>query len=300
MSDVKTGLSRRGFLKAGAAGVAIKISLLSSATQAELIETPPRRGADWLAPGGKPKYRLDAIAKVTGGKTFTRDYRARDLEGWPKEQAHAFMLNATRVDRVFDGVDLGLLGDELKPDRLVLHKDLVADGVAMPAPWPGFYGDVFFVPKGQTARLLGQPVAMLIYHDFARYDAAKRKLRFNDKVVRYGAKGPSTTPGPYGAARYVRIDGGSPDAEDRYSALKDTTIRTGFKGNEPQWPTPGTVTRWRGAWRRPPRSSARSPMPATTCWCCGAPIRPSRPMPRRWRLTTAMSGTSAERESCMR
>ncbi|MFC5395027.1 xanthine dehydrogenase family protein molybdopterin-binding subunit [Bosea vestrisii] len=235
---MKADLSRRSFLKAGAAGIAVKISLLPSATQAELIETPPRPGADWLS-GGKPKYRLDAIAKVTGGKTFTRDYRARDLDGWPKEQAHAFMLHATRVDRVFDGVDLALLGDELKPDRLVLQEDLVADGVAMPAPWPGFYGDVFFVPKGQTARLLGQPVAMLIYHDFARYDAAKRKLRFNDKVVRYGAEGASTTPGPYGAARYVRIDGGNPDAEDRYSALKDTTIRAGFKGTQPQWPAPG-------------------------------------------------------------
>ncbi|MGE7472221.1 xanthine dehydrogenase family protein molybdopterin-binding subunit [Bosea sp. NPDC003192] len=236
---MKTQLSRRNFLKAGGiAGIAIKVSLLPAVTQAELIETPPRPGADWLA-GGKPKYRLDAIAKVTGGKTFTRDYRARDLEGWPKEQAHAFMLHATRVDRVFDGVDLSLLGDELKPDRLVLQEDLIADGVAMPAPWPGFYGDVFFVPKGQTARLLGQPVAMLIYHDFARYDAAKRKLRFNNKVVRYGVEGPSTTPGPYGAARYVRIDGGNPDAEDRYSALKDTTIRAGFKGTEPQWPAAG-------------------------------------------------------------
>lgn len=234
---MKTGLSRRGLLKAGAVGIAIKVSLLPFATQAELIETPPRPGADWLGAGGKPKYRLDAIAKVTGGKTFSRDYRARDLGGWPQEQAHAFMLNATRVDRVFDGVDLGLLGEDLKPDRLVLHDDLVADGIAIPVP--GFYGDVFFVPRGQTARLLGQPVAMLIYHDFARYDAAKRKLRFSDKVLRYGAEGPSTTPGPYGAARYVRIDGGNPDAEDRYSALKETTIRAGFKGAEPQWPAPG-------------------------------------------------------------
>jgi CO/xanthine dehydrogenase Mo-binding subunit len=236
---VKAGLSRRSFLQAGAAGVAIKVSLLPSPTQAELIQTPPRPGADWLAAGGKPKYRLDAIAKVTGGKSFSRDYRARDLAGWPKEQAHAFTLKATRVDRVFDGVDLGLLGDDLKPDRLVLHEDLVTDGIAMPAPWPGFYGDVFFVPKGQTARLLGQPVAMLIYHDFARYDAAKRRLRFNDKAVRYGAAGPPTTPGPYGAARYVRIDGGSPEAEDRYSSLKETTIRAGFKGEEPQWPAAG-------------------------------------------------------------
>jgi hypothetical protein len=40
-----------------------------------LIETPPRPGSDWLKPSGKPKYRLDAIAKVTGEKTFARDYR---------------------------------------------------------------------------------------------------------------------------------------------------------------------------------------------------------------------------------
>jgi CO/xanthine dehydrogenase Mo-binding subunit len=234
---VKTVLSRRNFLKAGAAGVAIKITMLPLPTRAELIETPPAPGSDWLVAGGKPKYRLDAIAKVTGGKTFTRDYRARDLEGWPQDQAHAFMLHATRTDKVFDGVDLSLLEPDLKPDRLVLHEDLIADGVVIPVP--GFYGDVFFVPKGQTARLLGQPVAMLIFNDFARYDAAKRKLRFVDGVVRYGADGPSTTPAHYGAARYVRIDGGDPDADDKFSALKDTVIWTGYKGDEPQWPAAG-------------------------------------------------------------
>ncbi|RFC67634.1 xanthine dehydrogenase family protein molybdopterin-binding subunit [Mesorhizobium denitrificans] len=211
--------------------------MLPIAARAELIETPPPPAADWLVAGGKPKYRLDAIAKVTGGKTFARDYRARDLEGWPKEQSHAFMLHATRTDRVFDGVDLALLEPDLKPDRLVLHEDLVADGVTIPVP--GFYGDVFLVPKGQTARLLGQPVAMLIYHDFARFDLAKRTLRFSDNVVRYGGAGPSTTPANYGAARYVRIDGGTPDAPDRFSALKDTVIWTGFKGDDPQWPAAG-------------------------------------------------------------
>ena len=39
---------------------------------------------------------------------------------------------------------------------------------------------MFFVPQGETPRLLGQPVALLIYKDFARYDAAKRKIRLDD------------------------------------------------------------------------------------------------------------------------
>ena len=235
---MKAALSRRGFLTAGvAAGVAIKVSFLSPAAEARLIETPPRPGADWLNPQGKPKYRLDAIAKVAGEKTFARDYRARDLEGWPREQSHAFLLHATNADRAFAGIDLSVLGDDLKPDRVVLHEDLVADGIEIPVP--GFYGDVFLVPKGQRARLLGQPVALLIYHDFARYDAAKRTVRFDTSVVRYGGEAPPTTPPNYGAARFVRIDGGDPDAEDRYSPMKDTVIRAGFKGDDPQWPQAG-------------------------------------------------------------
>ena len=237
---MKAALSRRDFLKAGvAAGVAIKISFLGPTADARLIETPPRPGPDWLNGRGRPRYRLDAIAKVTGEKTFSRDYRARDLEGWPKEQSHAFLLHATRTDLAFDGIDLKVLGEDLKPDRLVLYQDLVADGIEIPVP--GFYGDVFLVPKGQTARLLGQPVALLVYHDFARYDAAKRLTRFDDTVVRYGGKAASTTPGPYASARYVRIDGGDPFAEDRYSSLKDTVIRAGFKDDEPQWPPAGNA-----------------------------------------------------------
>ena len=235
---MKPNVSRRTFIKGSvAAGIAIKVSFLSAPAQAALIQTPPSPGPDWLKADGRPKFRLDAIAKVTGEKTFARDYRARDLENWPKEQAHAFMLHATKADRIFEGIDLSLLGDDLKPDRLVLHEDLVADNITIPGE--GFYGDVFFVPKGQTARLLGQPVALLIYHDFARYDAAKRLIRFDDTVVRYGGKAPYSHPAHYGAARYVRIDGGTPGADDRYSSLKDAVIYGGFAGDEPAWPAAG-------------------------------------------------------------
>ena len=235
---MRTAFSRRDILKdAIVTGVAINVSFLPPVAEARLIETPPRPGPDWLNGNGKPKYRLDAIAKVTGEKTFTRDYRARNLAGWPKTQSHAFLLHATRTDLAFVGIDLQVLGADLEPDRIVLHEDLAKDGIEIPVP--GFYGDVFLVPAGQTARLLGQPVALLIYHDFARYDAAKRMARFDDTVVRYGAKAPSTTPGHYGAARFVRIDGGDPYAEDRYSPFADTVVRADFKGDDPQWPQPG-------------------------------------------------------------
>jgi CO/xanthine dehydrogenase Mo-binding subunit len=232
---MRNDLSRRSFLAGGAAaGVAIKVSFLPSQAKAQLIETRPLPGPDWLKANGKPRYRIDAIAKVTGDKTFTRDYRSRDLDGWPENQAHACLIHATKADQTFQGIDLTLLGADLRPDRIIFHEDLVADGVRIPVP--DFYGDVFLVPRGETPRLLGQPVALLIYWDFARYDAAKRLLRFNDAVVRYGDKAPYSHPSHYGAVRHVRIDGGTPEAEDRFSPLKDTVINGYFSGDEAIWP----------------------------------------------------------------
>ena len=145
---MKQGVSRRDFLKASAAaGIAIKVSFLTSPATARLIDTPPLPGPDWLNADGRPKYRLDAIAKVTGAKTFSRDYRARDLDGWPRQQAHAFLIHATTADQTFEGVDLSALGGELKPDKLVLHEDLVRDGITIPVP--GFWGMSFWSRKAR-------------------------------------------------------------------------------------------------------------------------------------------------------
>jgi CO/xanthine dehydrogenase Mo-binding subunit len=113
---------------------AIKVSLLGPAAHAELVETPPAVRPDWLSPGGKPRYRLDAVAKFTGAKTFSRDYRTRDLSGWPSERSHEFLIRATKADRTFEGVDLSTISDGLNPDRLIMHEDLAADGVRVPDP----------------------------------------------------------------------------------------------------------------------------------------------------------------------
>lgn len=236
-----SSISRRRFLKtSAAASVALKVSLLPSRAHARLIEALPQPGNDWLTAGGTPRFRFDALAKVTGAKSFSRDYRARDLDGWPPEQSHAFMIRVTKADHTFEGIDLTALGEDLKPDRVVMHEDLVADGIAVPGmPEPGFYGDVFLAPKGETPRLLGQPVALLIYRDFAHFDAAKRRIRFDESVVRYGGQTRYNHPPHYGAARYVRIEGESPDAEDRYSPFKDAVISGTFAGDEVVWPVAG-------------------------------------------------------------
>ena len=230
--------SRRQFIKLGMFfGISVMIGRLPDAHALEVHSGPSP--LDWMSPDGKARYRWDALRKVTGQKTFARDFRARDLSGSPKEQAHAFFIKATRADRIFEGVDLSLLGPKLQPDRLVLHEELFGDGVTVPQPESlaaGFYGKNFLVPKGQTPPLIGHPVALLVYHDFDRFEAAKRMLRFAQDVVKYGAATGPNTPPNYGAARYVRIGGDTPASSSVYSPMQDAIIWGAFDGNNPVWP----------------------------------------------------------------
>jgi CO/xanthine dehydrogenase Mo-binding subunit len=230
-----TPLSRRDFIKTTAiAGVAVSIGFIAPGAEPTLADGGSALSPDWIGPDGKPIHRLDAIAKVTGQKTFARDFRAADMPGWPKQQSHAFLIHATKADRIFEGLDLSVLGGDLQPDRLIVAEDLERDGVKMPAPEA--YGEVILVAKGHTPPMLGHPVALLIYKDFARYDAAKRRVRFNDKVVRYGAETGPKVPAHYGAARYVRVQGETPDPEGRYLPHLDAAIFGKFDGDRMVWP----------------------------------------------------------------
>jgi CO/xanthine dehydrogenase Mo-binding subunit len=230
-----TPLSRRDFIKTTAvAGVAIRIGFIAPDADAITIDGGSALTRDWIGPDGKLKYRLDAIGKVTGQKTFARDYRAADMVGWPKQQSHALLIHATKADRTFEGIDLSMLGSDLQPDRIVLAEDLERDSVALPDP--GSYGEVILVAKGRTPPMLGHPVALLVYKDFARYDAAKRRLRFNEDVVRYGAHTGPKVPPHYGVARYVRLQSETPDPEGRYAPQLDSTIFGKFDGDTMLWP----------------------------------------------------------------
>ncbi|HEY4862369.1 MAG TPA: molybdopterin cofactor-binding domain-containing protein [Xanthobacteraceae bacterium] len=228
-------VTRRELLQSGiAAGIAFRINLIGRDAHAVQAGTSAEHIADAFDADGKLRWRTDALAKVTGQKIFSRDFRARDLPGWPKEQSHAFLIHAAAADRTFEGVDLAVLGNELQPDRLVTAEDLQRDRLTPHRP--GFYGDFFLVPKGTTARLLGQPVALLIYHNFARYDAAKRRIRFNTTTVRYGAVTGPKPPPHYGAARFVRVQADEPDPEGRHAPILDATIFGKFDGDKVVWP----------------------------------------------------------------
>ena len=153
-------LSRRDFIRLGlCSGISVTLSRIGPARAAEADSA--RAPGGWIGADGRARFRWDAVSKVTGEKVFARDFRARDLPGWPEAQAHGVFLKATRADAVFEGVDLAALGPGLQPDRLVMHGDLARDRLRVPQEvmGRGFYGYDFLTPRGQTPRMLGHPVA---------------------------------------------------------------------------------------------------------------------------------------------
>jgi len=160
MNDVgpRSRLSRRQVLRYGlVAGVAVYVAPLGSRAYAALLDERLLTAAAWNGRSDSLKYRIDATSKVTGGKVFARDIRARDMPHWPQQQAHALILRTTLADRLYTGFDLSVLGPDLKPDRVVTAADLARDGLAFPA----FYGEDMLLPPGKTPAYLGQAVALL-------------------------------------------------------------------------------------------------------------------------------------------
>ncbi len=81
---------------------------------------------------------------------------------------------------------------------------------AIGVAFPPFYGADMLLPEGATPAYLGHAVALLIWHDFARFRAAKNALKFHDDVIRWGAStGPLERP-PWASFRYVRVGGATP------------------------------------------------------------------------------------------
>lgn len=230
------GFSRRDFIKLGTVGgITLLLGRLPTSHALEMYSGPS--STDWIGSDGKAKFRWDAIRKVTGQKNFAFDFRSGDLPGWPKDQGYAFMLKAGDAEHRFEGVDLSVLGDGLQPDKLLMQKELAGNGLEAPSSMgKGFYGEHILLPIGETAPLLGHPVAILFYKDFDRFQAAKRALRFETSVVKYGEFTGPKPPANYGAGRFVRIGGETPSDAPAFAPFQNGSLKGGFHGNDVIWP----------------------------------------------------------------
>ena len=212
------GWTRRRFLKTAAGGITLSMLPLSAGAAPFSGETVPK-APGWAdnADGPDIRYRVDGFAKATGDKIYARDFRARDMDGWPDETSHALLLLAPDATRAFSGIDLSQLSDDLQPDRVVTAEDVAAAGFKV----TGFFATDLFCAKGSTPAYLGHPVAILIWHDFGAFCSARLRLRGDSSVIAFGEKTAPATGEPYGSNRFTRVAGSDPKGPDVYSPVKD-------------------------------------------------------------------------------
>lgn len=210
-------LTRRHLLKATGGTVAVTVLGVPGgpAISGDQYVTGPTRPAG--AKPGLATQRIEGLAKVTGQKVFARDFRARDMQGWPDHEWHACFLRALRTDRAFEDVDLSALPVEARPTRVILgdrlsaglskvrvslSRDLEIDERIKAArvksatvkgtddrqfDLPPDYVFDLIVKPGQVPDYLGQAVALLLFDSLAAYRAARKALDFNDAAFqRYG------------------------------------------------------------------------------------------------------------------
>ncbi len=199
-------VSRRKFLKwVTANGIALSLSSLGYAQNADFAahETLPGR-KNWN-PAANGLGRVDGFAKVTGAKLYASDFRAADLPGWPKTTSYALLVRAPDATHVYTGMDLPRLSGVMKPSVVVTADDLEKIGTRVPA----FNAGDLFCPVGKTPVYMGQPVALLLFETFEAYDEARLALR-DGTFVKFGEETGPGRDADYGAYRFTRIAGATP------------------------------------------------------------------------------------------
>src|SRR5712672_94888 len=225
--------SRREFVKwVTASGIALSLSCLGSAEETGFAARETLPGRQNWNPAANGAGRVDGVAKVTGAKLYASDFRAADLPGWPATTSHAILVRAPDATHVYTGMDLARLSGALKPSVVVTAEELAKSGVRVPE----FYTGDLFCSVGKTPLYLGQPVALLIFEKFDAFDQARLALR-DGTFVKFGEEtGPIARPN-YGAFRFTRVAGPTPDAPDVYSPVKNGWVSPGrFQDTErPIW-----------------------------------------------------------------
>jgi CO/xanthine dehydrogenase Mo-binding subunit len=217
--------SRREFVKwVSAGGIALSLSRLGSAQEAGFPARATLPGRQGWNPAADGAGRVDGVAKVTGAKLYASDFRAADLPGWPSTTSHAILVRAPDATHVYTGMDLARLNGALKPSVVVTAEDLAKIGTRVPE----FYAGDLFCPVGKTPLYMGQPVALLIFERFDAFDRARLVLRDGTFVKSGEETGPVVVPN-YGAFRFTRVAGTTPEAADVYSSI------------QAGWVTPGRI-----------------------------------------------------------
>ena len=216
--------SRREFVRlAMASGIALTLSRLAIAEEPGFAARETLPGRQSWNPAATGVGRIDGVAKVTGAKLYASDFRAADLPGWPSKTSHAMLLRVDGRDPCLRRPrPLRASAERCKPSVVVTADDLARTGIRVPE----YYAGDLLCPVGKTPLYLGQPVALLIFEDFDTFDQARLALR-DAAFAKFGEEtGPVKTPN-YGAFRFTRVGGPTPEAPDVFSPFKNGWVSPG-------------------------------------------------------------------------
>ena len=241
----KFRVSRRQFIKVSSLG---GIWLVTRNLTAFATE-PAGQGdssSGWSGSPGKARYRIEGRAKVLGQKIFARDFRARDMAGWPADEACAMVLRTAIVGRTLTGIDLSVLPTDLQPFKIVTAADLNRDGFAFPTTdrQAGVLTPSLFAAVGSAPQFLGQPIAILLFKNYGTYVRAHKLLQFDRSVLKYAEPSPppekSHAQAPMRPPRLAFKATG----EEAYSAEPYDLIRPENPSEEPAYAPPTYLTRY--------------------------------------------------------
>ena len=217
-TDEPTQPTRRDLLKQAAVasgGLVLVNYLHGGSAHAKSPKDPTRPARSGPLQTGQP-HRLEGYAKVTGAKLYGRDFRAQDLQGWPKVERLAVILRTPRATQVVSGLDGLRLRSELGDVSIVDGDALVAWGVEAAPPFllPNFY-----VRSGSVPNYLGQAIALVSFKSAKAYLAAKSQLTGLGRFILWGEERPPVERPPYGTSRFVRYT--YHEGKEIFSFLKD-------------------------------------------------------------------------------
>jgi CO/xanthine dehydrogenase Mo-binding subunit len=186
-------LNRREFIKVSSLGGIWLVTRDLTGFASESGHAPAGSVPGWSGTPGKARYRIEGLAKVLGQKIYARDFRARDMDGWPVHELHSMVLRTPVAGRKLEGIDLSTLPQDLQPLKIVTAADLAKDQLVFPRSDRPAVGRTssLFAAVGSPAEFLGQPVAILLFRDYRTYVRARRLLQFNSSVLRFSGETPA-------------------------------------------------------------------------------------------------------------
>ena len=179
------------------------------------------QGILWASEPGKASRRFEGLAKVTGAKLYGRDFNARDLSGWPKQETRVAILRLTDVDKVYLGVNRAKLVQDLKVTRIITAEDFKKDHIKIPP----FFGRTMMAQPKALPEYFGQPAALLYFHDASIYRDVAPNLLNASTYINYGKHQKRPAREPYGQTHLVRYQ--AEDGIELFSCVQDGEIKPG-------------------------------------------------------------------------